>query len=158
VQMTYDKRRLDEAITKMTGSELKPSEIINGPSGSEGPAEVRYRAHVAMSTVMDILNNLEKVHNRRKALVYVSDGYDFAPFQHSRLGPMGAASPSLQNRQASQSGSTSSGTSADAGAQQTKEEFADADLAMQLAELTRTANRANTTIYTIDPRGLAAGP
>jgi VWFA-related protein len=158
VQMTYDKRRLDEAITKMTGSELKPGEIINGPSGSEGPAEVRYRAHVAMSTVMDILNNLEKVHNRRKALVYVSDGYDFAPFQASRLGTMGADSPFLQNRQASQSGSTGSGTSADAGAQQTKEEFADADLAMQLAELTRTANRANTTIYTIDPRGLAAGP
>ena len=29
---------------------------------------------------------------------------------------------------------------------------------MQLAEITRTANRANTTIYTIDPRGLVGGP
>src|SRR5262245_48654011 len=30
VQMTYDKRRLDEAINKMTGAELKPEEIVNG--------------------------------------------------------------------------------------------------------------------------------
>jgi VWFA-related protein len=36
--------------------------------------------------------------------------------------------------------------------------FADADLARELGELTRTANRANATIYTIDPRGLIAGP
>src|SRR5439155_4200503 len=28
----------------------------------------------------------------------------------------------------------------------------------QLSELTREANRANTTIYTIDPRGLVGGP
>jgi VWFA-related protein len=37
------------------------------------------------------------------------------------------------------------------------EEFADADLARELWELTRTANRANVTIYTMDPRGLV-GP
>jgi VWFA-related protein len=32
------------------------------------------------------------------------------------------------------------------------------DLVSDLAELTRAANRANTTIYTIDPRGLVGGP
>jgi VWFA-related protein len=36
--------------------------------------------------------------------------------------------------------------------------FADADLVSELAELTRAANRANATIYTIDPRGLVGGP
>jgi hypothetical protein len=36
--------------------------------------------------------------------------------------------------------------------------LAEADLVRELAELTRAANRANATIYTIDPRGLAAGP
>jgi VWFA-related protein len=42
--------------------------------------------------------------------------------------------------------------------QQTQSEtFADADLYMDLAEVTRAANRANVTIYTIDPRGLVAG-
>src|SRR5262245_52918112 len=50
IDMTYDKNRLEEAIKKIAGSELKPSDIINGPSGAEGPSEVRYRAHVAFST------------------------------------------------------------------------------------------------------------
>ena len=47
-------------------------------------------------------------------------------------------------------------TSADPLTQQQKqsEPFADADLARELGELTRQANRANVTIYTIDPRGL----
>jgi VWFA-related protein len=36
--------------------------------------------------------------------------------------------------------------------------LAEADLVRELAELTRAANRANATIYTIDPRGLSAGP
>src|SRR5215468_3227905 len=41
--------------------------------------------------------------------------------------------------------------------QKQQEEFADADLARELGELTRAANRANTTFYTIDPRGLVGG-
>src|SRR3954449_10677792 len=97
VDMTYDKTRLDEAIKKMAGSELKPSDIIQGPSGAEGPREVRYRAHLAFSTVNDLLNNLDSVHHRRKALIYVSDGYDFNPFQDARLGLMDANSPFAQN-------------------------------------------------------------
>src|SRR6266516_2693563 len=97
IDMTYDKQRLEEAIKKIAGNELSPSDIIQGPSGAEGPSEVRYRAHVAFSTVNDILSNLEQVHNRRKALVYVSDGYDFNPFQDARLGTMDPNSPFQQN-------------------------------------------------------------
>src|SRR5258708_30875557 len=37
-------------------------------------------------------------------------------------------------------------------------QFAAADLASELSELTREANRANTAMYTIDQRGLAGGP
>jgi VWFA-related protein len=162
VDMTYDKTRLDEAIKKMAGSELKPTDIINGPSGAEGPSEVRYRAHVAFSTVNDLLNNLDSVHNRRKALIYVSDGYDFNPFQDARLGLMDPNSPFAQNEfarnqnQAQNSAGTSSNPQADPFTQQQKqsETFADADLARELGELTRQANRSNVTMYTIDPRGL----
>ena len=158
IDMTYDKTRLDEAIKKITGDELKPADIINGPSGAEGPSEVRYRAHVAFSTVNELLKNLESVHNRRKALVYVSDGYDFVPFSNARLGLMDPNSPFAQNEsrrmmnQDSSDGSTQSNT-ANREMQKQPEEFADADLARELADLTRSANRANTTIYTIDPRG-----
>ena len=66
--MTYDRKRLDEAINKITGSGLKPNEIIEG--GQSGrPSELRYRAHVAFSTANDIVDNLEKVQNRRKAVI-----------------------------------------------------------------------------------------
>src|SRR5207249_840250 len=162
IDMTYDKTRLDEAIKKIAGSELKPTDIINGPSGAEGPSEVRYRAHVAFSTVNDLLNNLDSVHNRRKALVYVSDGYDFNPFQDARLGLMDPNSPFAQNEfarsqnQINAQNSDGSASTPDPFSSQQKqnEEFADADLARELGELTRTANRANVTMYTIDPRGL----
>src|SRR3954470_14522509 len=162
IDMTYDRTRLDEAIKKIAGNELKPTDIINGPSGAEGPSEVRYRAHVAFSTVNDLLNNLNSVHNRRKALIYVSDGYDFNPFQDARLGLMDPSSPFAQNefarnqKQAQNSDGDGNSPQTDPFAQQQKqsETFADADLARELGELTRQANRSNVTMYTIDPRGL----
>jgi VWFA-related protein len=170
VQMTYDKSRLQDAIKKMTGNELSPDDIINGTSGPGGPSEIRYRARVAFSTVEETLNNLEQVHNRRKALVYVSDGYDFIPFQAARLGLMDPSSPFAQNtmmqtqnalaaQQAQQCGGTAPNPTGSANtlAATQQEEFADADLARELWDLTRTANRANVTIYTLDPRGLV-GP
>ena len=167
VDMTYDKRQIDEAINKMTGNELKPTEIIQSGSGPGGPSEIRYRAHVAFSTMSDGLKNLEQVHNRRKALVWVSDGYDFAPFKDARYGTMDTNSPFEQNqarmsqRQAAQTGDQSQQTDPnnDPDVQQARqnEEFADADLSRELYEITQAANRANTTIYTIDPRGLV-GP
>jgi VWFA-related protein len=182
VQLTYDRRRLEEAIDKMTGDELKPEDIINATAGTGGPTVLRYRARAAMSTVIELLNNLEQVHNRRKALVYLSDGYDFIPFQAARLGLMDPNSAYLQNRMLQTENTAAQQSNQDNGAPKTpgfggsidctqpsaarqcqdpnllaqkgSEEFADADLARELEELTRTANRANTTIYTIDPRGL----
>ena len=169
VDMTYDRSQLDQAINKMTGNELKPTEIINGSGGPGGPSEIRYRAHVAFDTMLEGLKNLESVHNRRKALVWVSDGYDFAPYKDARYGTMDPNSPFEQNQaaqarnQAGQAGSQNSGqtfdpnTDPDVIQQRQSEEFADADLSRQLYEVTQAANRANTTIYTIDPRGLV-GP
>jgi len=148
----------------MTGSELRPEDIINDSGGPDGPTEVRWRAHVAFQTVEELLQNLEKIHDRRKALVYVSDGYDFNPFQDARLGLMDPNSPFLQNKmlqninaQAKDNGDPLP-TNSDPFIQQEKQgsQFAGADLARELGEVTRTANRSNVTIYTIDPRGLTA--
>src|SRR5215831_15442873 len=168
VDMTYDKRQIDEAINKMTGNELKPTEIIQSGSGPGGPSEIRYRAHVAFSTMEEGLKNLEQVHNRRKALVWVSDGYDFAPYKDARYGTMDTNSPFEQNQ--SRLAQRQAGASQDPSGQTTdpnndpdvqqmrqSEEFADADLSRELYEITQAANRANTTIYTVDPRGLV-GP
>ncbi|MCL4810956.1 MAG: VWA domain-containing protein [Vicinamibacteraceae bacterium] len=148
IDLTYDRRRLDEAIKKISGAGLKPTEIIEAPSGADGPSEVRYRAHVAFSTAYDLLRNLERVQNRRKAIIYVSNGYDFNPFPESRY----EANPLTQMQ-----GYADDASYDDPFARQ-GQQFADADLARELAELTRQANRANATIYTIDPRGLVGGP
>ena len=48
-------------------------------------AELRYRAHVAFSTAYQLMRNLESLRNRRKAVIYISSGYDFNPFETSRL-------------------------------------------------------------------------
>ena len=52
IDMTYDRKRLDEAINKITGNGLKPDDIIEGAGRRRGPTEVRYRAHVAFSTAL----------------------------------------------------------------------------------------------------------
>jgi VWFA-related protein len=173
VDMTYDKARLEEAINKIQGDGLKPSEIIGSTAGGAGgTSELRYRAQVAFMTVMDTLANLEKVHDRRKAVIYVSDGYDFSPFQSARLGLMDPSSPFLQNVGQRDMNAIRAGLGIDSGSANAstaeqdplvqeimrQEEFSDSDLQMEMAELTRAANRANATIYTIDPRGLVGQP
>ncbi len=149
IDPTYDRKLLEEAIKKITGNGLKPSDVIQGAESADGPTEVRYRAHVAFSTAYDMLRQMERITNRRKAVVWVSNGYDFNPFADSRLGE----DPVFGGR---------FGQTRDEGRdiqQQFNQgnQFADADLARELAEVTRTANRANATLYTIDPRGLVAG-
>ena len=155
IDMTYDRKRLDEAMSKIAGNGLKPSDIIDVPQGSQGPPEVRYRAHVAFSTVNDILTRLEQVHNRRKAFIWVSNGYDFDPFAQSRA--KAEADRNSTGQQTDANGQPINDT--DPFSNDTNNnEFAAADLAQELAEVTRHANRANATIYTIDPRGLVGGP
>ncbi|HEX4568702.1 MAG TPA: VWA domain-containing protein [Vicinamibacterales bacterium] len=152
IDMTYDRKRLTEAIRKVQGAGL-PDEVIATPEGSQGPAEVRHRAHVAFATAYEILGKFEQIHDRRKAFIYISEGYDFDPYARSRAKPAADRNPAPAN------------SSTDTGQvpvtnpfSNTSNEFAAADLAAELTELTREANRANTTIYTIDPRGLVDGP
>ena len=158
IQLTYDRKVLEEAIGRITGDGLRPTDIMQASQGPNGPMELRYRAHTAFKTAYELIKNLEQVRNRRKSVIYVSSGYDFNPFEVSRLKIEQAASggtsaddnldlathitnPFLTTREPGNSG----------------KQFADSDLAMELTELTRTANRANATLYTIDPRGLVAG-
>jgi VWFA-related protein len=148
-QLTYDRQILESAISKVTGGALKPKEIIEANQGAQGPAELRHRAHVAFSTAYDLMKNLERVQNRRKAVIYISSGYDFNPFEQSRMEEqarrMNVESSELQNDPFIRN-------------QQSQQALGEGDLIRELSELTRAANRANATLYTIDPRGLVAGP
>jgi VWFA-related protein len=149
IDPTYDRKILDESIKRITGNGLKPSDIIQGAEGSDGPSEVRYRANVAFGTAYDMLTQMEKIANRRKAVIWVSNGYDFNPFADSRLGEDPVFGGRLgQTREEGRDLQRSS---------LSQNQFSDADLSRELAEVTRAANRANATLYTIDPRGLVAG-
>jgi VWFA-related protein len=147
--LTYDRQVLESAIARMKGEALSPEEIIQGSNGPQGPTELRHRTHVAFSTVHDLLRNLASVRGRRKAVLYVSSGYDFNPFADARLDEparrLRVNPADLQSdpfTRESQSGQLLSET----------------DLMRELAEIVNDANRVNATLYTIDPRGLVDGP
>jgi VWFA-related protein len=148
VDLTYDHARMEESANKISGSGLRPSEIIQQSAMGSTPQEVMHRANVAFSTVYELLTNLEQAHNRRKAVVLISNGYDFDPFANARAGKGGAGT--LNNNSADPNNPMFE--MANMGNQ-----FSDAELSMRLVELTRQANRANATFYTFDPRGLVAG-
>jgi VWFA-related protein len=147
-QLTYDRQILEHAINRVTGGALKPSEILSASWGAQGPLEVRHRAHVAFETAHELVKNLERVQNRRKAVIYLSSGYDFNPFERTHF-----------DQQVERLNTTAEQLAFDpfqmaARSQQTLNE---ADLIAEMTFLTRAANRANASFYTIDPRGLVAG-
>ena len=159
--MTYDRQVLESAIDRVAGGGLTAKEMIEGLSTSQGPAEVRHRAQVAFATTYDLIRNLEKVQNRRKAVLYISSGYDFDPFVEGRL--------EEQARRAGISDSTDESGTLQAAAerlrssqtyrdQRSTQELSATDLTRELYDLAKAANRANATFYTIDPTGLVAGP
>jgi VWFA-related protein len=157
IQYDYQHRRFDEAIKKTMGGGQSADEIIKAPDGQDGPAGTRYLAHVAFGTANDILQKAEKITNRRKSFIYISSGYDFNPFKDSRLkyqqDQYGIPDKNDPNSQIAQS--TDAHNYNDPFSKQ-GQQFAEADLVAELAELVRAANRANVTFYTIDPRGLVS--
>lgn len=150
IDLTYDRTRMEEAAKRITGGGMRASEIIQQSANGETPAEVQHRAHVAFETTYELLKNLEQAHNRRKAVVLISNGYDFDPFAAARSGR--ADSTFMNNPNIDPDNPVDRNDPMNM-----SNRFADTDLAIELNELTRQANRANATFYTIDPRGLVAG-
>lgn len=145
---TYDKKMVAEAATKIRGSGYLPSEIFKMIEGAQGPGDIRAKAQMAFYTAYNVLADIEKVANRRKAVLYISTGYDFDPFAEGRnasdrvMG--GRFSDPLRFLLDNDNPYFSLG-----------KVTADIDLYALERELTLSANRANATVYTIDPRGLA---
>jgi VWFA-related protein len=157
-QLGYDpgRVRFNQSISKVMGSGMSPAEIIAANQTAQGPAGLRHDAHVAFSTAYDLLAQLARIPNRKKAFLYLSSGYDFNPYVRERF-------KAVQDSYISPAGDPS-GLSADdinrfrnpfeSGGHQ----FSEMELIAELAALTREAQRANVTFYAIDPRGLVAGP
>ena len=149
IQLTYDRDILEDALARITGDGMSPQRILNDSFGSNGGQEIRYRAHVAFKVAYELMLNLEQLRNRRKAVIYISSGYDFDPFEETRI-----------ERFAERFGTTVDEVRNDPFhlIQDASRDFLPAELYLQLTELTRAANRANATFYTIDPRGLVGNP
>ena len=145
---TYDKQAVLEAVSKIRGSGLIPLEILRSLESPQGPADIRARAQMAFYTAYRILADLETVNNRRKAVIYVSNGYDFDPFPEGRAGTDriqgGRFSDPLRFTLDPDNPYFTLGKIT-----------ADIDLHRLMRELVLSANRANATLYTLDPRGLA---
>jgi VWFA-related protein len=145
---TYDRKLVLESVSKIRGSGLTAAEIFKMLETSQGPADVRARARIAFYTAYGILGELEHVNNKRKAVLYISNGYDFDPFAAGRnsedriQGGRFADPLRVLNDQDNPYFRIGTVT-------------ADLDLHQLMRELTLSANRANATIYTVDPRGLA---
>lgn len=149
IPVSYDKRLLEEAISRVGGHGMSYRDIMDARDGSQGPQGLRYNAHVAFKTAYELIGNLERMGNRRKVLLLVTNGYDFDPFPGGRTGTdqvfggrygTPTADPERGDRflQLEQQHNT----------------FADSDLASELAAVTGAANRVNAVIYTLDPRGV----
>ena len=153
IDMTYDRGLLRVAEDRIIGDGLTPSDIVGGLAGTLGPQELTYRAHVAFKTAYQVVKNLAQVENRRKAFIYLSAGYDFDPFPESRRSANPLTRLSDEDEVYGNVPDPATDPFEDRGSV-----FADSDLQIELSELTKAANRANVSFYTIDPRGLVAGP
>ena len=166
IDMTYDRSLLRAAMERIIGDGFSPQQLIEQISdGGQGPQELRWRAHTAFKLAMEVVDNLAEVENRRKAFIYISSGYDFNPFEMARLraGPTGDMLRAISDGNEDAVDNYYNSIPDRALREATRLErqgavFADSDLALEMAELTRAANRANVSFYTIDPRGLVAGP
>jgi VWFA-related protein len=145
---TYDRKLLAETANKIRGSGYTPSDIFNMMETSQGPGDLRNRAQLAFYTTYNILAQLENVANRRKAVLFISTGYDFDPFVEGRAG----TDRVMGGRYANPIGKL---IDEDNPYFSLGRVTADIDLYRLTRELTLSANRANASIYTIDPRGLA---
>lgn len=144
---TYDKKTAMEAVGKIRGSGLIPSEIFQSFESSKGPADVRDRAQMAFYTAYNIVNDLEGINNKRKVVLYISTGYDFDPFTEGR-----ASSDRIQGGRFSDPLRFT--IDKENPYFNISHATADLELHLLMKEMILSANRANASLYTIDPRGL----
>lgn len=145
---TYDRKLIAASASKIRGSAMTAGEMFRLLETSQGAGDVRQRAQLAFYTAYGLLADIERIENRRKAVLYISTGYDFDPFPESR-----------QGRDRIMGGRFAEWTRLQLDAENPYFRLpavtADIDLFRYMRELTLSANRANATIFTIDPRGLA---
>jgi len=148
IDPTLDHKLIASAATRIRGSAPTAAEIFKMVETSSGPGDIRFRAQVAFQTMYGLVESLDQIRNRRKAVIYISTGYDLDPFAEGRNAKdriMGGRFGDPMKELIDQENPYFKMNAV----------RADADLFLLMKELTLTANRTNTSLFTIDPRGLA---
>ena len=150
VQMTRNHGSIVGAIERFEGRKYnyEPRNLFE-QQYADYPTSVveQIRNEVSLDGLKALVIHLGGLREGRKALLLVSEGYtNYLP-------------PQLRDRDASMSGfGNPSGLSPSAGdnpLEQTSAFFADVDILRELRDVFNAANRGNTAIYAVDPRGLA---
>ena len=113
------------------------------------PVVERMRNEVSLSALRGLMIRLGGMREGRKTVVVVSEGFtNYVPPQlmarNAELGPDRRLNPAVGNPFAG-----------DGMLQETMAAFEDSMLMLDLQRVYETANRFNTSLYTLDPRGLA---
>ena len=150
VQMTRNHESIVAAIERFEGRKYKyePRNLFE-QQYAEYPTSVveRIRNEVSLSGLRALVTHLGGLREGRKALILVSEGYtNYLPPQlRDRFaGVPGSGDPSQLNPLAG-----------DSPLEQTSAVFADLEIMRDLRYVFNAANRGNTAIYAVDPRGLA---
>ncbi len=147
VPATYDRKMVVSAASRIRGSGMTATELFQSLESSQGPGDVRQRARTAFFAAYDFLGELERVTNKRKIVIFISNGYDFDPYAQARFSKDrimgGRFADNLRHLIDEENPYYRIGSVT-----------ADVDLYALMRELTLSANRANATLFTVDPRGL----
>jgi VWFA-related protein len=179
----HQHRRFNEVINKVMGSGPTIPDMIRMQAGNDGMSELNHNVAVAYHTAFNLLSQLENVRDKRKAFIWVSNGYSLDPFKDSRLkrelerytstGACTDSEPAAGEEDLRAKNDPCRYVDADMAQLQNVRigegdsgfdllgrstlQWKEADLMSQMAQLIRSANRANTMFFPLDPRGLIAG-
>ena len=147
VQMTRDHESIVAEIERFDGRkyEYEPRNQFEQQYAYYPPSIVeRIRNEVSLSGLRALVTHLGGLREGRKALILVSEGYtNYLPPQ-LRGGLSGFGTPNRLDPSAG-----------DNPMEQTAALYADMDMVGELQAVFNAANRGNTAIYAVDPRGLA---
>lgn len=148
--LTYDRQLVAASAARIRGSGVTAQDIFRNLETARGPVGMRDNAQIAFYTAYNLLQDLEQVQNKRKVLLYISSGYDFDPFAQGR-----SSSDRIQGGRFSDPLRFLYQNQDDNPYFRLAAVNADIDLYNYMRELILSANRANVSIYAVDPRGLS---
>ncbi len=150
VQLTRDHEKIVNAITTFDGRKFDytPRNIVEQNYARYSTDQVeRIRNDVVMGALQGLATRLGSLREGRKSIVFVSEG--FTAMLPPQMRRMDASAPANPIETAAAAGVQ------DSNREITSEWFGQMDVYSRLRDVYDVANRNNTAVYALDPRGLA---